>query len=275
LYYDRVWWYLNIKSNPYNSVNKYIISWCNNGTCWYWENIQITVEENTWYSFNNWDTPFWITFPDWLDTTSKTISFELSEDNNWNWWELRLFPRLTAIPYTITYYLDWWEETEHNQTSYTVEQKYPISVSDPIKTWYKFLWWTWWVINWPQLLNPTTWLVIVPNDWAWKVEVWDREYYANWEPKPYIVDVTIEPENWWTVWWTWEYKYEDLISLIATPNVDSWYQFTWWYTYESYDKISDDYQIWFQADDSWGTGLIAKFELRNYLVHISSTPYKW
>jgi hypothetical protein len=48
LYYDRVWWSLNIKSNPYNSVNKYIISWCNNGTCWYWENIQITVEENTW-----------------------------------------------------------------------------------------------------------------------------------------------------------------------------------------------------------------------------------
>jgi hypothetical protein len=65
LYYDRVWWSLNIKSNPYNSVNKYIISWCNNGTCWYWENIQITVEENTWYSFNNWDTPFWIAFPDW------------------------------------------------------------------------------------------------------------------------------------------------------------------------------------------------------------------
>ena len=225
---------------------------------YYGEHIYTNVIVHTWYSVNN------LTCSGWnnINIHGTEIEFDM-----WNE-DATIIIDGSKNRYRIDYYLDWWIENpaEPNVTGYTIID-WSIQIHDPIKTGYNFLWWTGWMSG-DWISTPRSWLIIdVENG------LWDRQYYANWELKPYIVNVTIDPENWGTVRWTGEYHYGETFSLMATPNL--WYDFTWWYTYEWYNKISDDYSLWLRADDSWWTGLIAKFELRNYLVHISSTPYKW
>ena len=230
LYYDRHWWYFYFLIDPFNSAN-ITVSGCDNGTCWYGEDVQLTLVEETWYTFNSWGIPQWITLPQWLDRTSKTLSFTMPDINDM---QIRWGVSLSAIPYTITYHLDGWNEVEHNQTGYTAGN-FVIYVTDPIKTGYDFLWWTWGVINWPQLSWPTTWLVIVVND-MWNVEVWDREYYANWTPKMYAVTgsvATWQENMWylsglWNTWinLTWLYEYGSELIFITIPELG--YLFDYW-----------------------------------------------
>ena len=243
LYYYRHWWYFHFLIDPFNSA-AITVSGCDNGTCWYWEDVQLTLQEETWYIFNSWGIPTSITLPEWLDRTKKTLSFTMPEINDM---QIRWSVSLTAIPYTIIYHLDGWEEVEHNQTEYTA-WNFVIYVTDPVKTWYNFLWWTWWVIDWPQLSSPTTWLVIVVND-MWNVEVWDREYYANWTPNKYEVTGSVAEwqENMWYLSWststwislTWLYDYATELVFIAIPELG--YVFDYW---KNWDTVLSGTDLW-------------------------------
>lgn len=243
LYYDRHRWYFYFLIDPFNSA-AITVSGCDNGTCWYWEDVQLTVQEDTWYIFNSWGTPTSITLPEWLDRTQKTLSFTMPEINDM---QIRWSVSLTAISYTITYHLYGWEEVEHNQTEYTA-WNFVIYVTDPIKTGYDFLWWTWGVVDWPKLSWPTTWLVIVVND-MWNIEVWDREYYANWTPNKYGVTGSVaewQENMWylsglWNTWinLTWLYEYGSELIFIAIPELG--YVFDYWV---NWNEIISGTDLW-------------------------------
>ena len=240
LYYYRHWWYFYFLMDQF-SVENITISGCDNGTCWYGEDVQLTVQEATWYTFNSWGIPTSITLPEWLDRTQKTLSFTMPEISDM---QIRWSISLTAIPYTITYHLDGWEEVEHNQTGYTAWD-FLIYVTDPVKTGYDFLWWTWGVIDWPQLSSLTTWLVIVVRDMY--VEVWDREYYANWSIKNYEVDASVSTwdegylSGMWTTWisLTWLYDYATELVFIAIPELG--YVFDYW---KNWDTVLSGTDLW-------------------------------
>ena len=90
-----------------------------------------------------------------------------------------LYAKWTPITYTIWYELNGgilpaWQE---NPTTYTIESN-DITLKNPTRIWYIFSWWTW-----TDLSTESTEVTIV----AWSM--WDRVYYANWQPDN--VNVTV------------------------------------------------------------------------------------
>ena len=90
-----------------------------------------------------------------------------------------LYAKWTPITYTIWYELNGgilpaWQE---NPTTYTIESN-DITLKNPTRIWYIFSWWTW-----TDLSTESTEVTIV----SWSM--WDRVYYANWQPDN--VNVTV------------------------------------------------------------------------------------
>jgi len=131
-------------------------------------------------------------------------------------WTINLVAEWNLVDYTITYNLNWWTETVANPTSYTVES-WAITLHQPTRVWYTFLWWT--GSNWSA---PQTWVTI--SAWSYG----DKTYNAVWTADSntqYIVyhyvkrvwQNTYELSDTETKYWTTD---ETLtISSLAKENV--------------------------------------------------------
>ena len=106
----------------------------------------------TWYEFGGW--------------TLNENDFDFSTPITWT---TNLVAKWNLVEYTITYNLDWWINNVNNPDTYTVES-WAITLQQPTKTWYTFLWWTG-----SNGITPQTW-VIIPS-WS----DGDKEYNAVWQ----------------------------------------------------------------------------------------------
>jgi len=126
---------------------------------------------------------------------------------------LELIVRWNVINYSITTNLFGWilETWKTNPSNYTIEID-NITLNNPMKVWYAFLWWSGTDIEW------VTWTVIISN-WS----TWNRVYEANWEAIEYTL--TVDLWNWMTQTITWHYG--DPIDVPQDPTRD-WYSFAGW-----------------------------------------------
>ena len=227
---------------------------------YYGEHISIEVSADTWYTVND------LTLSGWNNAQiqENTINFDMWDA------DATLTVGGTKNHYTIDYFLAGWNPDPNqpdNLTGYSVTET-EIHVYNPIRTGFIFLWWTGWVVDWTQLENPTTWLVIRWEDTG----LWNRAYYANWTEMDYEVELSANPEEWWTTSWAGIYKYNQEVSILATAN--EWYHFTGWYAWEH--KVWDNPSYTFTADETGWTGLTARFELNEYDINLGTNDAsKW
>ena len=174
--------YMNAASVTYyawfdrNSYDLLLLAWVGidsvNGswTYKYGANISIDAVVKSWYTWNGW------TLMQWDLTTFR------SETKNQNvvMWCMgsTLLASATLDTYIITYNLNWWTETVANPATYTVES-WSITLAEPTKVWYTFLWWTWSNGNVAQTG------VTIPT-WSYGNKTYNAVWQAN-TNTPYIV----------------------------------------------------------------------------------------
>ena len=174
-------------------------------------------------------------------------------------WTINLVAEWNLVDYTITYNLNWWTETVANPTSYTVES-WAITLHQPTRVWYTFLWWT--GSNWSA---PQTWVTIPAWSYGDKTynAVWTADSNTQYIVYHYVKRVwqnTYELSDTETKYWTTD---ETLtISSLAKENVftcahyDRW-SLTW--------TESWPWEIVTQTTIRWdGTMKIYLFYVRDY-----------
>ena len=117
--------------------------------------------------------------------------------------------------YTITYNLNWWTNNANNPSSYTVES-WAITLQQPTKTWYTFLWWTWENGNTPQ-----TW-VVIPT-WSHGNKTYNAVWQANTNTQ-YVVYHYVKPV------WSSVYELAETQTWRGTTDeilILSWLAKTW------------------------------------------------
>ena len=217
------------------------------------EKTSYTVEDNDftlktptkrWYEF------LWWTGSNW-STPQKTVVV-----HKWTHWNLNYTANWRLATYTITYHLYNWTVDGTNPTEYSVETEL-FTLIDPTKIWHTFAWWTGTNLN-----SPTTPVTI--RKWT----VWDLEFFANYTKNLYEVTLTYTPSTGGSVDWAGTYEYGESVTVTANP--DTWYHFVSWLDDED-NVVSTDNPYVFMADESWGTGLKAVFELNEYNVTVATS----
>ena len=186
--YNLYWW----SNNPSNPSNYTI------------ETNTITLQNPT----KNGYTFAWWTGSNW--TTAQT-NVQISKGSTGN---KTYNAKRTADGYTITYNLNWGTNNSLNPSSYTIESS-TITLRNPTRAWYTFLWWTW--SNWTTAQTG----VSIPK-WS----TGNKTYTANWKINTYTISYTLNsgtnnssnPSS---------YTVEtSTINLLAPGRV--WYTFKWW-----------------------------------------------
>lgn len=225
-----------------------------NWTNWGWSNAapDYTSNSSTWWlkkRWYRWHTWWLVGSPDSDLTIPTTIPFSanrkvaeaiwrLDEFKAWDI-EIHLYAWWTLAEYKLTYsgledciFLD-----GDNPTSYTMLSG-DITLNNPSKTWYTFLWRSGTNIDW---LSTN---VVILSD-----SVWNRVFEAVWEVNSYTVTFDIDWKNKNIV--TWDYN-----SDIVKPQDPerNWYKFLWWEP-EIPEKIpAEDITItakWEKLGSSW------------------------
>ena len=130
----------------------------------------VTISWTTVTATATWaDVQYTYAFSGWNNTCGNTITWDCTITAE--------FTR-TVNEYNIIYHLNWWSESTPNPTSYTVESS-NITLNNPTKVGYTFLWWTG-----SNNLNEPELVVTIP---AWSTG--PKDYYANWQADN--VDVTV------------------------------------------------------------------------------------
>ena len=161
-----VYWMYDLVNGTWNpSV------WSNQFTWWpevtwrwvykYWATPTISATPSDGYTFSEWTVNAW-NIP--ASTTSASTTVTLTQNT-------QLTANATLNTYTITYNLNWWTETVVNPTTYTVES-WAITLHQPTKVWYTFLWWTW-----SNGGTPQTWVTIPA--WSYGNKMYNAVWQAN------------------------------------------------------------------------------------------------
>jgi hypothetical protein len=155
-------WDCTITAKFDREVNKYDVTFDSDGWDYtpedqsieYWSKATKPTPDPTkiWYEFDGW--------------TLSGNDFNFSTPITWI---TNLVAKWNLVEYTITYNLYWWTNNDNNPEIYSVES-WTITLQQPTKTWYTFLWWTG-----SNGDNPQT-NVEIPT-WSY----WDKEYNAVWK----------------------------------------------------------------------------------------------
>jgi len=205
----------------------------------------------TWYEFSGW-------MLDWVDFDFSTPII----------WTSNLVAKWNLVEYTITYNLDWWINDSNNPDTYTIES-WAITLQQPTKTWYIFLWWTWSNGGVAQ-----TW-VIIPS-WSDGNKVYNAVWQSNnveyivyhyvkkvWESKYTLAETE-----------TWHWRTDDVLTLSSLSKESQ-------YPCASYDRWSLiwtenwPWEIVTETTIKWdgSTKIYLYYNRNSYTVHLSGD--KW
>lgn len=259
VYYHPNWWVNWNNWNPVSDPLPYVWSlWVQylyyNGTNWNWTNAAPDYTSNTatwwlkkrWYVWHTW----WLVWS--LDSDIKlptTVKFSknrkvaetiwrLEEFKAWDI-EMHLYADWTLANYTLTYswlegctFLDW-----DNPMTYTM-LSWDITLNNPSKTWYTFLWRSGTNIEWLSTNVVISW-----------DSVWNRVFEAVWQVNSYSITFDLGWGNKIIV--TWDYDSDVVVPQNPEKN---WYKFLWW-DREIPDKMpADDIVVaakWDELGFSW------------------------
>ena len=119
-----------------------------------------------------------------------------------------------VVSYTLSYNLNWGSVEVDNPTRYTVESN-DITLNNPTRVGYNFLWWTWTDV-------PTYNSGVVITWWS----TGNRSYVANWQAIEYTISYEL---NWGTVATANPSTYTIESSNITLNNpTKAGYTFLWW-----------------------------------------------
>lgn len=153
-------------------------------------------------------------------------------------WDIEwdLYADWTPVNYTLTYtgLEDCTFEGEENPTTYTIESG-DITLNNPSKTWYTFLWRSGTDIEWLS-----TWVVI-----TWD-SIGNRIFEAVWQINSYTITYDIDWSNKIIV--TWDYN-----TGVVQPQdpVRNWYRFLWWDTETPENMPADNIVITAKWEKLW------------------------
>ncbi len=242
-------------------VNEYDVIFDSNGWDYtppiqnveYWSTATKPIPDptKTWYEFSGW-TLNWIDF----DFSTPIV------------WTTNLVAKRNLVEYTITYNLNWWTNSPNNPATYTIES-WAITLEQPIKTWYVFLWWTW---SNGEVVE--TW-IIIPS-WSYG----DKEYNAVWQSSnvEYIIYHYVKKiwENKYILaeTETWHWRTDDVLTLSSLSKESQ-------YPCVSYDRWSLTWtenwpwEIVTQTTIKWdgSTKIYLYYNRNSYTVHLSGD--KW
>ncbi len=226
-------WWVDLNSwKPVSDPLKYTWKWVQylnyNWTTWkspqyapdYTSNSANWHLKKRWHVWHAW----WLVWsPDSETKILTNVPFQ------WNWkvaeaawmldefkaWDIKLdlYADWTPVNYTLTY--TWLEdctfENGENPSTYTV-LSWDITLNNPSKTWYTFLWRSGTDVEWLS-----TWVVIT---WG---SIWNRVFEAVWQINSYTITYDIDWSNKIIV--TWDYN-----TGVAQPQdpVRNWYKFLGW-----------------------------------------------
>ena len=245
-----------ITANFDRSVNSYDVTFDSDGWDYtpdvqnveYWSTATKPIPDptKTWYEFSGWTL-------NWLDFNFSTPII----------WTSNLVAKWNLVEYTITYNLDWWSNNDNNPNTYTVES-WTITLQQPTKTWYTFLWWTG-----SNGDNPQT-NVVIPI-WSYG----DKEYNAVWQSNTaqYMVYHYVKKvwQNTYTLadtdTWSWIVDEVLIFSSLAKNE----------YPCASYDRWSLTWtenwpwELVTQTTIKWdgSTKIYLYYTRNNYTVHLS------
>ena len=156
-------------------------------------------------------------------------------------WDIEwdLYADWTPVNYTLTYtgLEDCTFEGEENPTTYTIESG-DITLNNPSKTWYTFLWRSGTDIEWLS-----TWVVIT---WG---SIGNRIFEAVWQINSYSITYDIDWSNKIIV--TWDYN-----TGVVQPQdpVRNWYRFLWWDTETPENMPAENMIITAKWEKLWYSG---------------------
>lgn len=230
-------WY---KELPYYWTNRKNQSYAPN---YAWERANWNLAKR-WYVAHDW----WLIWSTWEDAiklpASKSFAYNryvadlawmLNEFKAWDI-ELDLYADWTPVNYTLTY--TWLEdctfENGENPATYTV-LSWNITLNNPSKTWYTFLWRSGTDIEWLS-----TWVVI-----TWD-SIGNRIFEAVWQINSYTITYDIDWSNKIIV--TWDYN-----TGVAQPQdpVRNWYRFLWWDTETPANMLAENIVITAKWEKLW------------------------
>ena len=218
-YYDR-----NVYLVDVNYDNKKMsITWT--GEYRYEAPVTLTATVKTWYSFSG-----FISYQGELLSSGSVYNFTMPDS-----FVGIIYADANPIEYSIEYEPNWWELDPYSSyANYTVES-FDLSIWNPYKDGYTFLWWTWGVKWIWEVGEPTKWLII--PSWS----IWNRKYFANFEATWSNVTVNyylkkIDPENNVLTWGVDEYISKWVVYTWLTDSVVDisalygtgieWYEYT-------------------------------------------------
>lgn len=212
LYYTKSDWNINTAAPNYTS----------DGSAWWLS--------KTWYVWHDYRL-LWSTWADAKKvpaskrfSQNRKIAQEVQMLEEFKAWDIEwdLYADWTPVKYTLTYtgLEDCTFENGENPTIYTM-LSWNITLNNPSKTWYTFLWRSGTDIEWLS-----TWVVIT---WG---SIWNRNFEAVWQINSYTITYDIDWNNKIIV--TWDYNTD-----VAQPQEPqrNWYKFLWWDT-EIPEKMS-------------------------------------
>ena len=167
-------WY-SVKYMDWNTLYREDVS------TWTVKNIELTWKD--YYNFSGW----------YLDNTFSS-KFDFSTIITWN---TTLFAYWDPVVYNIVYELNDWINNSNNPSKYTIESE-DITLKNPSKTWYSFIWWT-------NIDTTTPDMTITISKWS----TGDKSYIANWNINQYTITFD-------TAWW----------NKIDPITVDYWTSIT-------------------------------------------------
>lgn len=216
----------------------------NNGPDYSWGWTRALTKR--WYVWNY----RWLAQSTWADAvkiptksslTNKKVAeliWKLEELKTWNV-RLDLYADWTLVNYTLTY--TWLEdctfENGENPATYTV-LSWNITLNNPSKTWYTFLWRSGTDIEWLS-----TWVVI-----TWD-SIGNRVFEAVWQINSYTITYDIDWSN--KIFVTWDYN-----TGVVQPQdpVRNWYRFLWWDTETPANMPADNIVITAKWEKLWYSG---------------------
>ena len=148
---------------------------------WTVKNIELT-----WKNYYN--------FSGWYTNNTFSSKFDFSTIITWN---TTLFAYWDPVVYNIVYELNDWINNSNNPSKYTIESE-DITLKNPSKTWYSFIWWT-------NIDTTTPDMTITISKWS----TGDKSYIANWNINQYTITFD-------TAWW----------NKIDPITVDYWTSIT-------------------------------------------------
>ena len=201
-----------------------------NWTNWNWYNAwpDYARKSSTWWLVKTWYVwhAWWLV---WSPDSDLKLPTDVRFSRNWKvaeaiWrldefkaWdiEMHLYADWTLANYSLIYtgMEDCTFKNGENPATYTV-LSWDITLNNPSKTWYTFLWRSGTDIDWLS-----TWVVIT---WG---SIWNRNFEAVWQINSYTITYDIDWSNKIIV--TWDYN-----TGVAQPQEPqrNWYKFLWWDT---------------------------------------------